>query len=188
MSTASHDFTGYYTIILTEHSDDCKETITKIFQDCWSLYMANANVLTPTEDYETIILYTFFPYAPDYCERIEAVVQDYFENNTFVYDAPIFPDKFHNFYKCPLIFSTYHFPPLILLKPLDNGTVYIDGIEGTILRVISQRLNFTPNVVYSTTNLLRNITDGVETEHENPQKLRRSLDVVKCIFFPYNTS
>lgn len=177
MTTTAYDYTGFYTIVLTEHSDDCEETIDKIFKDCWSLYIANVNVLTPTEDNETVLLYTFFPFTPDHCEHIEPIVSDYFENGTFVLNAPIFPDKLLNFFKCPLRVSSYTFAPFIMLKNKSNGSFYTDGIEGTLFRVMSQRLNFTPITILSGYNVLKQITNSSNVQRK-PQKLRSSLEMV----------
>lgn len=185
MTIDTHDYTGFYTIVLTEHSDDCEETITKIFADCWSLYIANVNILTPSEDYETILLYTYFPFAPDHCEAIVPVVVDYFENFTFVLNAPVFPDKFQNFYKCPLRISTYTLPPFMMLTTLSNGTIRPDGIEGILFRVISQRLNFTPIIIQSAYNVLKNITNPknkLDAQSVKP-KLPRSLTLVSIVHF-----
>lgn len=180
MTTDTYDYTGFYTIVLTEHSDDCEETITKIFADCWSLYIANVIILTPTEDHETILLYTYFPFTPDHCEVIAPVVIDYFDNFTFALNAPVFPDKFRNFHKCPIRTSTYNLPPFMMLTRLSNGTIRPDGIEGILLRVISQRLNFTPIIIEAATNVLRNITKNLNNHNEKP-KLTRSLTMVIII-------
>lgn len=178
MTSENFDFAGFYTIVLTEHNENRQEIIRKIFQDCWSLYITNANLLIPTEDYETILLFTYFPFTSEQCEGVEPVIYDFFENNTFLANAPIFPDKFRNFHKCPLKISTYNFAPFMILEPQPNGSYFIDGIEGTMFRFMSQRLNFTPVIVPSTTNILRKITNSSNTEIPN-STLRRSLDVVK---------
>lgn len=173
MTTDTFDYTGYYTIVLTEHNDDYQ--ITKIFEDFWSIYITNTNVLVPTDDYKTVLLYTYFPYTAVHCEKVVAVVQDYFENHNFTRNAPIFPDKMSNMHKCPVRVAMYHFEPFTMLKRQPNASYFIDGIEGIVFRVISQRLNFTPIVILSRTNILRNITD----EHAEIQSpVRRSLDVV----------
>lgn len=176
MTTATFNFAGFYTIILTKHSDDCHGIVRQIFEDCWSLYIGHVNLLIPTEDNETILLYTYFPFTPERCETVEPVIYDYFENDTFSINAPIFPNKFQNFHKCPLKISTYNIPPYMILKRHPNGTYHLDGIEGKMIRVLSMRLNFTPIVILSTTNTLRKI-DNFSTALYTP-KLKRSLDLV----------
>lgn len=182
MTVDTFDFSGFYTIVLTEFNDDHFETITKILEDCWSLYIANANVLMPIDDDETVLLYTFFPYTPEHCASVEPIVYDRFENGTFAYNVTLFPDKMTNLFQCPLMISTYNFPPLVILKPQPNHSFYIDGIEGTVFRSISMNLNFTPIVILSSTNILNKISNTTNaTELKRP--LRRSLDYVSGIEF-----
>lgn len=148
--------------------------------------MANSIVLTPTHDYEIILMYTFFPYTSEHCERVSPIVYDHFENGTFVLNAPIFPEKFGNLFRCPLKIATYNFPPFVTLTERSNDT-YIDGIEGVVLRVISQRLNFTTIVIPSSLNILNKIsnTTGV-TEIKRPYK--RSLDLVQNNDYTFNSN
>lgn len=169
---------------MAEHSDNCDETINKILEDCWSLYIANSIILTPTEDYETILMYTFFPYTREHCERSNAIVYDYFENGKFVRNASIFPEKFGNLFRCPLKIATYSYPPYIMLPERSNDT-YIDGIEGVVLRVISQRLNFTTIIIPSSLNILNKIANTANTT-EIKRSHKRSLDLVISMKFSLN--
>lgn len=179
MSAETYDFVGFYTIVLTKHSNTNQETVANILKDCWSLYIANVIVLIPTENYEQIELYTYFPYTPEHCEGVEPVLYDYFENGTFALNVSIFPDKFRNFHKCPLTASLYHLPPFVILKPQSNGSYHIDGIEGTIVRVIAEQLNFTTIVQLSRTNILKNITNSSTNAVNDKQSVHpRSLDMV----------
>lgn len=181
MTTKNYDFSGFYTIILTENSDDCTEIISRIFDDCWSIYVANVNILVPTDGYEIVLLYTFFPFTPESCEVIEPVVYDNFENGTFQVNASIFPEKFDNFFSCPLRVSSYTASPNVILQKQPNGSYYPDGIEGIMLRVMSQHLNFTPILILSGYNVLKPIPENATVQRNKP-KLRRSLEMVtQCI-------
>lgn len=173
MTTATFDYTGYYTIVLTQHSN--QETLQRILNDCWSLHIVNAVILIPTIDHMKIYLYAFFPYTPMHCEIIEPVVHDYFENGTFSFNTPIFPNKLRNFYQCPLMISTYTFDPFISLTPLSNGLFHMDGIEGRMLVTLAKRLNFRPVIQISMFN--------IDINGSNPHPtLRKSLDMVKFLF------
>ena len=55
---------------------------------------------------------------------------------------------------CKLKIGLFKIKPFILLKTLKNGQIYTDGIEGIILRVLSQKFNFTPDII------IPNNTDG----------------------------
>lgn len=142
--------------------------------------MANVIVLTPTDDYETILMYTFFPYSAEQCEAFVPIVYDYFENGTFTQNLPIFPDKFANLFRCPIKVATYNFPPFMMLTERSNDT-YIDGIEGVVLRVISQRLNFTTIVVPSSLNILNKYSNATNTT-EIKRKYKQSMELVKGNF------
>lgn len=144
MSEQSFDYTGFYLIVLTDDKDNQYHGIHSIFQDCWQLYIANVNVLTTFSSESSAILYTYFPYTKERCEDTHPVVLNYFAGDKFVSDS-IYPDKFRNFYKCPLTLATYHIPPYMILTPMQNGSYHTtDGIDGITFRVISQQLNFTP--------------------------------------------
>lgn len=185
MTTATYDFAGFYMVIMTKHSEDCHQIVRKIFQDLWTLHIANAILLIPTEDYDTILLYTFFPFNPSKCETVEPVVFDYYENRTFAINASLFPKKFQNFYKCPLKISTYHLPPYMILEETMNNLYEMDGIEGKMIKLMSQRLNFTPIVLLSSTNTLRKV-ENVSTAVYAP-KLKRSLDLVNKFVHTYSS-
>lgn len=90
-------------------------------------------------------IYTYFPYTPYHCEKVEPVILNYFINNTFVYDIDHFPDKLKNMHQCPLTLVTHNVTPFMILYRKENGEGYrTDGIDGITFRVLSQQLNFTP--------------------------------------------
>lgn len=175
MNTTTFDYTGFYTIVLTQHCN--QETVQKIFLDCWSLHISNAVVLIPTLDHKKIQLYTYFPYRPQYCEVIQPVIFDYFENGSFSRNAPIFPNKFRNFFKCPLMISTYTFNPFMSVESFSTGLFHLDGIEGRMLVALAQRLNFKPVIQISLPNI------NLDTSQTT---LRKSLDMVNLPFLQKN--
>ncbi|XP_055325489.1 uncharacterized protein LOC129579433 [Sitodiplosis mosellana] len=179
MTTDTINDFRYYTIVLTKYIVNYSEIVRRMLNDFWSLNIANVVVLTPGKDYKKVFLYTFFPYTPEHCEIVKPIVLDHFENGSFVNErsVPIFPEKFNNFHKCPLSVSTYNFTPFVFLMPQPNGSYYLDGIEGTIIRVLSQQLNFTVNVLLSRTNILKNITNSSTVENKK-YKLPRSLELI----------
>lgn len=182
MTTATYDFAGFYTIVLTKRYANSDETIRKIFEDCWSLYIANANLLIPAEDYETILLYTFFPFTPSKCERVEPVIHDYFKGYKFALDAPIFPDKFHNFYKCPLQIATHHIAPYMTLKLQPNGSYEMGGIEGRMLKLMSTHLNFTPELLLTNHKSANNNANDSVTGLPSTRPEISLKMVCKCVY------
>lgn len=172
------DYHGFYTVLLTRNGgdEDQHEQVRRILSDLWSLYIASANVLAIGEDKSTAQLYTFFPFGPDYCEQVIPVVQDRFVNNSFTMSTMtnLFPDKFRNFYDCPIRVATYDFEPYMILQTMPNGSYRTHGIDGIIFRVICQRLNIRPIVVVSGMNVVHQITFMNVTD-----ALRPSLQMVR---------
>lgn len=169
------DYHGYITIVLTKYSDDQIEQIRDMFGDLWSKYISNVNVLAIGEYNATATLYTYYPFGPNYCEEANPIVQDKFINNAFVMDSmnDLYPEKYHNFYNCPIGLATYTFAPYIILQEMPNGSYRTDGIDGIIFRVIAQRLNFHPNVILAETNIMHKLTSKNITS-----RLRPSLQMV----------
>lgn len=147
-----YDYTGFYTIVLTEYIENSQEIIRQILKDCWSKYITNVVVLVATKNYERVLLYTYFPYTAEHCEHIKPIVHDYFENGKFAFNATIFPKKFQNFFKCPLYVSAIDFPPFMILNSHANGSIFTDGIEGIMLSDMSRYMNFTPFIIKSALN------------------------------------
>lgn len=71
----------------------------------------------------------------------------------FEFNRPFFPHKCSNLFNCPIRVATFPFPPFMHLSQRprkDNENItetYFDGIEGIVVRVLSQRLHFTPILV-----------------------------------------
>lgn len=115
-----------------------------VLEDCWSLYITNVIVVATIEIKTRAAIYTYFPFTIYHCEAVTPIISNYFIDNSFFYKADFFPPKLKNLYKCPLRVATIEEIPYMFLIPNKNGSIYTDGIDGIIFRVLSQRLNFTP--------------------------------------------
>jgi ABC-type amino acid transport substrate-binding protein len=66
---------------------------------------------------------------------------------TFVRNVPFFPQKFpHNLYACPIVVSTFPWPPFIIKSETDEEgakVTYTEGLEIKLLRTIAGSLNST---------------------------------------------
>lgn len=136
------DYSGMYTIVLTENAPTQYETIQRIFEDCWSIQITNVIVLTSMHANDRVVLFTYFPYTQFHCEKVVPVVHNYFSNTSFKYAKRLFTHKTRNMYNCPLSAAVLDVPPFMMVTQLENGTYHVDGIDGLILRVLSKRLNF----------------------------------------------
>lgn len=139
------DYTGYYTIVLTEARRDQYIIISKILNDCWSVYITNVVVVASmgSEADSRSAIYTYYPYSVFHCEKVAPVILNYFIKNSFLYDIDHFPDKLKNMYKCPLTVVTHNVTPFMILHN-DKKGYRTEGIDGITFRVLSQQLNFTP--------------------------------------------
>lgn len=45
-------------------------------------------------------------------------------------------------YFSPLIVATVVSPPFMIVETLPEGEIYTDGLDGVLLRVLSQKMNF----------------------------------------------
>lgn len=141
------DYTGYYTIVLTETRRDQYIIISKVLNDCWSVYITNVVIVASmgSESYSRSAIYTYFPYTVYHCEAVAPVILNYFISNSFQYNIDHFPDKLKNMHKCPLTVVTHNVTPFMILYRNEHGAGYrTDGIDGITFRVLSQQLNFTP--------------------------------------------
>lgn len=121
--------------------------ITQIFEDCWKHYhMINVNVLQFQQNDGHVHVFTFFPYTPSHCERIESTFAFTIGNQSISLKNDIFPNKLRNLFRCPLYLATYTIPPYMILHQLTDGTYITNGIEGTLYRELSATLNFRPIV------------------------------------------
>lgn len=143
------DYTGFYTIVLTESRRNQYMIINKILNDCWSLYITNVVIVAPmgSELDSRSAIYTYFPYTVFHCEKVAPVILNYFINNTFLYATDHFPDKLKNMHRCPLTLVTQNLLPFMILYENENGRYRTEGIDGTTFQVLSEHLNFTPIVV-----------------------------------------
>lgn len=143
MTDTRFDFTGYYLVILTYDSRQQYRIIRNILQHFWQLHIVNVNVIMNTlgNNWEAI-MYTYEPYTRYHCGKVFPVILSYFRHNSFLKNTDYFPRKLTNFHKCKLYVAAFDCPPFLTYQELENGTYMVDGIEGTLLRVLSQRLNF----------------------------------------------
>lgn len=143
MTDTRFDFTGYYLVILTYDSRQQYRIIRNILQHFWQLHIVNVNVIMNTlgNNWEAI-MYTYEPYTKYHCGKVFPVILSYFRHNSFLKNTDYFPRKMTNFHKCKLYVAAFHCPPFLTYQKLENGTYMVDGIEGTLLRVLAQRLNF----------------------------------------------
>lgn len=143
MSPLSFEYQGFYMIVLTKYSNHQYETMMKIFQHLWGEFIINVNIiwLAPENENEAFV-YTYFPYTRFFCGNALPIYLNQFIFGKWQMAANFFPDKVSNMFNCPLNVVTVMSPPFMVLS--ENR---FDGIDGTLLRVLSQRMNFSVKII-----------------------------------------
>lgn len=128
-------------------------TLHIVLRELSDLNVANAVLMVPTRNNSSVRAYTWFPYLPPgECGKnnITAIFLDecLMENSTtFVRNVPFFPPKLpHNLYGCPIVASTFSWPPFVIKSQTDeeaDKVFYTEGLEITLLRTIAHSLNST---------------------------------------------
>ena len=140
---------------------------TEIFSAFWA--DSATNVIFLTYDHQHTTFYTFHVFTNDTCGSPLTVAHNYYWHRSadspasgtplddqrvsvgrsgFQFDRPLFPKKCSNLFNCPVNVATFVLPPFMFLSQKnDSNHTYFDGIEGIVVRVLSQRIHFTPILV-----------------------------------------
>lgn len=149
MSPFYFDYQGFYLIVLTTHSDEQYRIMMDTFENMWSEYIINVNIiwLAPENDNEAI-MYTYFPYTSFFCGRALPIQLNQFYFGKWLHaSTDFFPKKVSNMYGCPLKVATVFTAPFMIIQQLEDGKLRPDGIDGVVLRVLSQRMNFSVDLI-----------------------------------------
>lgn len=141
------EYSGRIVVAITKHQQNIYECMTKIFEAFWSKKIVNVVVIfSPHANTFEVMLYTYYPFSAFYCERALPVLLNHYRGKDFLSPINFFPEKLGNFYGCPVSVVTFKNPPFMMFEVDENGLVNVDGIDGTVLRVLAQQLNFNVNI------------------------------------------
>ncbi|XP_050088115.1 uncharacterized protein LOC126572642 [Anopheles aquasalis] len=153
LDPAQHDYSGYYLLVLTRYDRLLPATLQQLFARLWQLNIVNVNVIaTDLGDrsrLQQVLLYTYYPYRADGCERIVPQLLHRYERTPDGEGSPpapleLFPDKLANLHGCPVTVATFQLPPFVLLEAHDP---LLRGLEGDLVRALATKLNFTLRVL-----------------------------------------
>lgn len=149
MSPFFFDFQGFYLIVLTTYSSEQYQIMVNIFENVWAEYIINLDIIwMPPENDGEVYVYTYFPYTRFYCGRALPVQLNQYRFGKWLHgEINFFPTKVSNMYGCPLRVATVSTAPFMIIRTHENGTRTPDGIDGVLLRVLSQRMNFSVDLV-----------------------------------------
>jgi hypothetical protein len=132
---------GFFLLVILFEDEAMFE---KVFNILWEKKVTNVVIVSSNG-----AVFTYFPYQPHKnCNRVLTTKIDDLRLNETHEVSDIFPPKLDDFFGCEITVSTFANPPYMSINEFANGSSWFDGIDGTILRVLSQRLNFTVKVRY----------------------------------------
>lgn len=136
-----YNYGGFYLIVLVNGFANGWETFIKQF---WDISIFHLNFLVQTKN--SASMYTFKPFTAEGCGNTSAVLSNKYKDGAFVVKK-YFIKTVHNLYNCPIKVVTFHFPPAMIMKKLDDDNYDLDGFEGNLLKQLAVDLNFTIQLV-----------------------------------------
>ncbi|KAM7341634.1 uncharacterized protein ACRADG_009354 [Cochliomyia hominivorax] len=154
--TTKHERDFYFFILFTWSSDFLLiRNLIQIFELCLRFNVNNVVVMAKSTHNKFIAFYTYQMFNEDHCGG-EITVQEInrYENNHLKHDF-LFPQLLNNFFKCPLRVTAQISEPLLTFDgDFRNKTHLLDhkrlsGIEGEILKLLAEALNFKIRMLFS---------------------------------------
>lgn len=145
MTPEYFDYQGFYLIVITEYTSDQYYVMQQIFDMLWAQYIINVNIIWATPmNHNEAIMFTYYPYTDFYCGKAYPIQLNQYRSNRWLHlHSVFFPNKIQNLYGCKLKVSTFLTAPFMMTTHDENGVTVPDGIDGILLRVLAQRMNFT---------------------------------------------
>ncbi|XP_061401542.1 uncharacterized protein LOC133337324 [Musca vetustissima] len=137
---------GFFIIIYTGFEAERLVTIRNIFSRLFYLYVVNVNVMMMVGKYAYV--YTYYPFTARKCHSPQPELLFSFRgiesNPNFTLKNGLFPNKVTNMHGCPLSLVSWTYAPYVYVeKDPHTGTfIKIHGIEGSIISLLSQQMNF----------------------------------------------
>lgn len=148
ISHGGFDYTGFYTIVLTETTSDTEDLIKNILNDCWLLYITNVIVVKNIKTTNKCAIYSYYPFTSSFCAKVVPTILNYYANNSFQYNSNnLFLEKMNNLFGCPVTVATFQTQPHIILTKRNDSTISVWGIDGILLTVLSQFMQFKPVIM-----------------------------------------
>lgn len=153
MNSDGFELQGFFVFAISLYSDNLYEIMSRMFESLWTLQVVNVNILwMPSDNQWESLMYTYFPYTNFYCSETYPVQLNQFRDGKWLTDSEYFPEKMGNLYGCPLRVATFANAPFSIIRQ-NEGKFEMDGIDGILLRVLSQRMNFKVNLHVDNVNL-----------------------------------
>lgn len=144
LNSDAFEFQGYYLVVITSLKGNHLEDTQKILEAMWSKHIVNVNVIFKTSDKgkEDILMYTYYPFTSAACEKVFLSLLTQFNLVKRNSDFNYFPHKTKKLHGCPIKVAAFNVEGFMMLERLEDGTIFPNGIDGLILRLIANDLNF----------------------------------------------
>ena len=138
----SFDSRGLYVIIFTKEVD-----VSSVFSMLWKKSLFDANILMPLSE-NSIGLLGYHPFKDHHCGEATTIIINRYVNNTWE-NQIFFPKKFDNFHNCPIKVTAAEAVTAFYEVKYKNGTLEHKGSDVEMLKALSEKLNFTLEIHYS---------------------------------------
>ncbi|KFB41840.1 AGAP013520-PA-like protein [Anopheles sinensis] len=142
-----NDYSGRYLLVMTGGCTNV-QTLRNIFSELWKLNIVHVNVLVKYQN-TSVEVYTYQPYTPKHCgtPSVKLVARFNEDCQRDVRDVDLYPQhRLNNFHNCTLQVGTFEAKPYTILERKVDGFVEISGLEGNLVQLLAQRLQFRINV------------------------------------------
>ncbi|XP_058817199.1 ionotropic receptor 21a-like [Topomyia yanbarensis] len=142
----TYDFSGYYTIIITNKNITNRHVVFRMLSDLWGVKIVNAVLLIAnfTENPLTVSVYSYFPYHSEHCGVAKPFLfQKILNGDTVHLNKNLLPNSLNNFQNCTLKAGTFEIRPFISVESTPNKIDFkIGGLEAHFIETVAEKLNF----------------------------------------------
>ncbi|XP_013104470.2 uncharacterized protein LOC106085017 [Stomoxys calcitrans] len=139
---------GYFLLIYTGTEAERLANLKEIFRRLFNIYVINVQVMLMMGN--APFLYTYFPFTPNHCHSSQPEFFASFEGirfdnvGNFTLNRKLFPVKVTNMHGCDVKIATWTFMPYMSVhKDPQTNEYRLGGIEGTLIGLLSNLMNFT---------------------------------------------
>ncbi|KAI8124067.1 putative glutamate receptor [Lucilia cuprina] len=147
--TRNYDIQEYYMVYLMHGSRFANlfSVLNQMFEYFWQNSIINVSLMTANKQF-VVDVFTYFPFDNYLTCRMPWVEQINYYSGSWSQPIAmtIFPEKINNLENCPLDVAVWNTPPYLSYLKSDEGVYKIDYFEAVLLKVLSEKLNFSLNL------------------------------------------
>lgn len=107
-------YQGFYLIAISMYNDEIYSMMKKMFEALWIQHITNVNIVwMPSEDYEEVLMWTYWPYSSSYCGEATPLLHNHYRHGKWLRKAEYFPNKMINLHgnQCTFFIRVFSFKP-----------------------------------------------------------------------------